>query len=96
MEVVGRHATSMPLSPRSFTPRTPAMLAAEAFDIAVDATRRAILFWDTLRRAGNDLLEHEQEGCPPVLMFPCELLLDGRRLPRPCNDAPTGIIPPEG
>jgi hypothetical protein len=72
------------------------MLAAEAFDVAVDATQRAILFWDTLRRAGNDLLEHEQEGCPPVLMFPDEILLDGRRLPRSCNDALTRIIPPEG
>jgi hypothetical protein len=46
------------------------MLAAEAFDVAVDATQRAILSWDMLRRAGNDLLEHEQEGCPPVLCSP--------------------------
>ena len=101
MDVMGRHATSMPLSLRPFTapamaPRTPAMLAAEAFDYAVDATQRSILFWDTLRRAGNDFLEHERDGCPPVLMFPYEILLDGRRLPRPCNYALTRIIPPEG
>ena len=100
-DVVGRHATSLPLSLRplpapAVAPRTPAMLAAEAFDYAVDATQRGILFWDTLRRAGNDFLEHEREGCPPVLMFPYEILLDGRILPRPCNYALTRIIPPEG
>ncbi|MFN6954952.1 MAG: DUF3141 domain-containing protein [Acetobacteraceae bacterium] len=101
LDVVGRHATSLPLSLRplpapAVAPRTPAMLAAEAFDYAVDAAQRSILFWDTLRRAGNDFLEHERQGCPPVLMFPYEILLDGRTLPRPCNYALTRIIPPEG
>jgi pimeloyl-ACP methyl ester carboxylesterase/tellurite resistance protein len=101
IDVMGRHATSMPASLRPFTaptvlPRNPAMLAAEAFDYAVDATQRSVLFWDTLRRAGNDFLEHEREGCPPVLMFPYEILLDGRDLPRPCNYALTRITPPPG
>jgi pimeloyl-ACP methyl ester carboxylesterase/tellurite resistance protein len=101
LEVMGRHAVGLsaalrPPPPPRLPPRSPAMLLAEGLDYAVDATQRAVLFLDTLRRAGNDFLEHEREGCPPVLMFPYEILLDGRTLPRPCNYALTRIIPPEG
>ena len=88
------------------TPATPAMLPflgrnpltmmQEAMEYAVDATQRSILFWDTMRRAGNAFVEHEKEGCPPVLVFEWDMLVDGRTLPRPCNYALVRIKPPAG
>jgi hypothetical protein len=62
----------------------------------VDAAQRAVLFWDTLRQRGNNYLEHEQRGQPPVLHFEYETVLDGRTLPKPVNYALVRIIPPEG
>ena len=63
---------------------------------AVDAAQRSILFWDTLRQRGNNFLEHMQKGLPPVLHFDYEMVVDGRKLPRPVNYALVRIVPPEG
>jgi pimeloyl-ACP methyl ester carboxylesterase len=68
----------------------------DALEYAVDATQRGILFWDTMRRAGNDFVEHEKAGCPPVLVFDYDMVVDGRTLPRPCNYALVRILPPAG
>ena len=62
----------------------------------VDAAQRAILFWDTLRKRGNNYLEHVQQGQPPVLHFKYDTVLDGRTLPKPVNYALVRIVPPEG
>ena len=40
---------------------------------AVDFAQRSILFWDTLRQRGNNFLEHERQGLPPVLHFDYEI-----------------------
>lgn len=74
----------------------PLVLMQQAADYAVDASQRAILFWDTMRRAGNDFVEHEKAGCPPVLVFDWAMEVDGRTLPRRCNYAMVRIIPPAG
>jgi len=63
---------------------------------AVDFVQRSILFWDTLRQRGNNFLEHERQGLPPVLHFDYETILDGRSLKRPVNYALLRIVPPEG
>jgi pimeloyl-ACP methyl ester carboxylesterase len=63
---------------------------------ATDWAQRAVLFWDTLRRRGNNYLEHVQQGQPPVLHFQYEMVLDGRTLERAVNYALVRIIPPEG
>jgi pimeloyl-ACP methyl ester carboxylesterase len=76
--------------------RSPAALAQDAMAYAVDATQRSILFWDTMRQAGNTFVEHEKAGCPPVLVFDWDMVVDGRTLPRPCNYALVRIKPPEG
>ncbi|HYF06518.1 MAG TPA: DUF3141 domain-containing protein, partial [Acetobacteraceae bacterium] len=72
----------------------PQKAASDAAEYAVDAAQRWVLFWDAMRRAGNAFVEHERAGCPPVLVFEHEMLLDGRTLPRPCNYALVRIIPP--
>jgi pimeloyl-ACP methyl ester carboxylesterase len=63
---------------------------------AADWFQRWVLFWDTLRQRGNNFLEHERAGQPPVLVFDYEILVDGRKLARPVNYALVRIIPPPG
>ena len=65
-------------------------------DYLVDATQRAVLTVDTLRERGDIFLEHEAAGCPPVLVYDYEVVLDGHDLPRPSNYVLLRIIPPEG
>jgi hypothetical protein len=73
----------------------PAVWAA-AGEYAIDAWQRSILFLDTLRRRGNQYLEHTQERSPHVLSFEFEPILLGWQLERPCNYALVRIVPPPG
>jgi pimeloyl-ACP methyl ester carboxylesterase len=63
---------------------------------ATDFAQRSVLFWDTLRQRGNNFLERERAGKPPVLHFAYEMELDGRKLARPVNYALVRIVPPAG
>ncbi len=78
------------------TPRWPWELWTDACNYAVDSTQRSILFWDALRRRGNQTVEHERAGKPPVLHFDYEMVIDARNFKRPVNYALVRIIPPEG
>lgn len=106
-EVMGRHgAALLPPVPGTAAPaakaladrfaRTPAALLQDAQAYATDAAQRWVLFWDVMRRAGNNFVEHEKAGCPPVLVFDYETVVDGRKLARPVNYALVRITPPEG
>jgi tellurite resistance protein len=68
----------------------------EAWDYWVDAAQRQILFWDVLRKRGNQALEHYKAGKPPVLAFDYEMVVDGRQLERPVNYALVRIKPEAG
>ncbi|MCO6417348.1 DUF3141 domain-containing protein [Siccirubricoccus sp. KC 17139] len=99
-DVANRQATALmprlrPATPPPLPP-DPLALLRDAADYALDATQRGLLFWDTMRRAGNAFTEHEAAGCPPVLVFDWQMELDGRNLPRPCNYALVRITPPAG
>ena len=61
-----------------------------------DSAERAILATDALRKRGDIFLEHEAEGCPPVLVYDYEVVMDGADLPFPCNYMLLKITPPEG
>jgi pimeloyl-ACP methyl ester carboxylesterase len=61
-----------------------------------DSIQRWVLFWDTLRQRGNNFLEHERAGKPPLLVYDYETVLDGRKLDRPVNYALVRITPPPG
>src|SRR5512143_401725 len=63
---------------------------------AVDFAQRSVLLWDTLRQRGNNFVEHERQGLPPVLHFDYEMIMDGRSLKRPVNYALLRIVPPKG
>src|SRR5208282_4382824 len=62
----------------------------------VDSVQRSVLFWDVMRKRGNIFLENVAKGEPPVLIFGYDVLIDGRKLDRPCNYALMHIRPPEG
>jgi len=63
---------------------------------AVDFAQRSILLWDTLRQRGNNFIEHERQGLPPLLHFDHEMVMDGRSLERPVNYALLRIVAPAG
>src|SRR5205085_1148355 len=49
-----------------------------AWQYAVDAAQRTILFWDTMRQRGNSFVEQTMRGPEPQLHFKYEMVLDGR------------------
>jgi len=60
------------------------------FDILTyqrDVLERSILFFDTLRKRANAMLEHEQAGLPALLNFKSEMILDAREFEQPANYA---------
>jgi len=67
-----------------------------AHEYVRDAWQRSILFLDVLRRRGNIYREQQQKVAPNVLEFDAELILDGRKLPRPVNYLLVRIVPPKG
>ena len=56
-----------------------------AMEYMTDRTQRTILFWDVLRKRGNNYLAHLKAGQPPVLVFDYEMVLDGRTFEKPVN-----------
>ncbi|WP_420473455.1 DUF3141 domain-containing protein [Noviherbaspirillum sp. ST9] len=79
--------------------RASLQLAADpwgSLEYAADAVQRAILFWDTLRRRGNQFAKHPWLGPELVLHFDFDVVLDGRSFERPVNYAMLRIKPPEG
>ncbi len=77
-------------------PKAPWDLWSDWYEYTTDFTQRSILFWDTLRERGNNFIEHNREGLPPVLHFAYEMIVDGRKLDQPVNYALVRIVPPEG
>jgi hypothetical protein len=78
------------VGPENFGPFAPAM------EYLRDAAERSILFWDVMRQRGNQYRAHMAETVPHVLEFAVELVVDGRKLPRPVNYGLVRIVPPEG
>lgn len=71
-------------------------LAADWAAYLRDAAERAVLCADILRQRGDQFLEHEAAGCPPVLIYDYEKVMDGRDLPHPSNYELLRILPPPG
>ncbi|MEX0276772.1 MAG: DUF3141 domain-containing protein [Ruegeria sp.] len=61
-----------------------------------DAAKRWLLTLDVLRQRGDNFIQHEAAGCPPVLVYDYEVIVDGRDLEHPCNYQLLRIVPPEG
>jgi pimeloyl-ACP methyl ester carboxylesterase len=61
-----------------------------------DRAQRFALTMDTLRERGDIFVEHERAGCPPVLVYDYEIVLDAASFARPCNYMLLRIEPPAG
>ena len=59
--------------------------SSSSMEYLKDRTQRTILFWDVLRKRGNNYLRHLKAGQPPVLVFDYEMVLDGRTFEKPVN-----------
>jgi hypothetical protein len=70
--------------------------AQDAWAYWLDACQRGLLFWDVMRQRGNNYLENAAKTAPNVLKFDFELVVDGRKLPRPVNYGLVRIKPPAG
>jgi pimeloyl-ACP methyl ester carboxylesterase len=71
-------------------------LTREAWDYWIDACQRGVLFLDVMGQRSERYHEHAAKVAPHVLTFGCDLVMDGRKLPRPVNYALVRIVPPEG
>jgi len=80
---------SLPLAPF----RNPAL---EAWSYWVDAWQRGVLFLDVMQQRSKQYEEHAAKPAPHVLKFGTELIMDGRKLPRPVNYVLARIAPPQG
>lgn len=80
----------------SSSPASMMQIGADAIEYWTDAWQRSILFWDVLRERGNQYIEHEESGKPPVLVFEFQIVMDARRFERPANYALAAIEPPKG
>lgn len=78
----------IPFNPVSSAPKW----LFDAWEYGFDAAQRQILFWDVLRKRGNNYIEHLRNGQPPVLTFHYEMILDGRTFERPVNFALVRIV----
>ena len=68
----------------------------QALEYWSDAWQRSILTLEALNERGNIHLLEAAKEVPNVLNFANELILDGRKLPRPANYGLVRIVPPEG
>lgn len=79
------------------------MIAARGLDIFndavsywIDAWQRSILTLNVLRERSEAYEKHAAKVAPHVLKFECELIADGRKLPRPVNYVLVRVKPPKG
>ena len=70
--------------------------AEDAIQYWTDAYQRTALFLDVLRERGEHYAAHNAKSAPHVLKFEVQLVVDGRKLPRPVNYALARIVPPRG
>lgn len=76
--------------------RSPSSLMQDAQAYMMDRAQRVLLSVDTLRERGDVFFEHEAAGCPPVLIYDYDVVMEGKDLPRPCNYMLLKIRAPEG
>lgn len=58
----------------------PRTWVSDAMDYGTDFLQRSVIYMDILRRRGNNYLEHNRQGMPPVLNFDFDVVMDGHQL----------------
>ncbi|WP_201585370.1 DUF3141 domain-containing protein [Psychrobacter jeotgali] len=75
---------------------TPERLWQEWLSYSADSSKRLLQTADVLKERGDIFLEHEQAGCPPVLDYDYEIIMDASEFERPSNYVLLKITPPAG
>jgi pimeloyl-ACP methyl ester carboxylesterase len=88
-KVPAKQSTPIP----SILLRNPAL---DAWSYWIDAWQRGVLFLDVMQQRSKQYEEHAAKPAPHVLKFGAELVMDGRKLPRPVNYVLARITPPQG
>src|SRR6516225_9678761 len=68
--------------------------ALDVWSYWLDAWQRGVLFLDVMQQRSKQYEEHAAKPAPNVLKFGAELVIDGRKLPRPVNYVLARIVPP--
>lgn len=76
--------------------KTPFGLWKQWLSYSTDSTKRLLQTADILKERGDIFIEHELAGCPPVLDYEYEIILDAGSFERPCNYVLLRIKPPAG
>lgn len=63
---------------------------------STDSIKRLLQTAEILKDRGDIFIEHELAGCPPVLDYDYDIILDASNFDRPCNYVLLRIKPPEG
>jgi pimeloyl-ACP methyl ester carboxylesterase len=72
----------------------PNAMFGDAWTYWLDAYQRSLLYLNVLQQRSESHLEQAAKEAPHVLRFPCEVVMDGRKLPRPVNYVLVQIVPP--
>lgn len=75
---------------------TPNRIWQEWLSYSTDSTKRLLQTADVLKERGDVFLEHEAAGCPPVLDYDYDVIMDASNFDRPSNYVLLRIIPPAG
>lgn len=75
---------------------TPKRIWQEWLSYSTDSSKRFLQTVDVLKERGDIFLEHELAGCPPVLDYDYQVIMDASKFERPCNYVLLRIEPPEG
>ena len=75
---------------------TPKGLWQEWLSYSTDSSKRLLQTVDVLKERGDVFAEHELAGCPPVLDYDYEVVMDAAEFERPCNYVLLRIVPPTG
>lgn len=75
---------------------TPQRLFQEWLNYSTDSTKRLLQTADVLKERGDIFIEHEKAGCPPVLDYDYEVIMDAGTFRRPSNYVLLKIKPPQG
>lgn len=63
---------------------------------STDSSKRFLQTAEILKERGDIFIEHELAGCPPVLDYDYDIIMDATTFDRPCNYVLLRIKPPEG
>lgn len=75
---------------------TPTRFFQEWLSYSTDSTKRLLQTAEVLKERGDIFIDHELAGCPPVLDYDYEVVMDASSFSRPSNYVLLKIIPPEG